>query len=374
VASRRGGSAPEAPLGPAVAGVELATGGVRVLVVRADEGRLRVVGRGEAGLPPEAVSGGLVVDRAAVSSAVATAFAAAERAGAAERAIVALDGDDVRTFHVRAAFDRADPTTAIGSAEMLRALRDARDAAAAQARMAVDDDPALRGVATARLRDEVASLSVDGRPLASLVGYRGRAVEVQTDIAVAPIVLSGAALAAVAGVRRRATTVSGIYALARLVAESGTTDAGVVRLGADVTSVAVIRDRRVVGTRAFGLGRGALAARGDTLAADARVWAECVAVPLAGHDGPLPERWLFVGVPDALLALATSLAEIVGEARGGTPRIGPLSMGTVGRVFADVSVHPDDLVAVGAAALGAGVYYVAEGEEAGRSSRRGAAR
>ena len=63
-----------------------------------------------------------------------------------------------------------------------------------------------------------------------------------------------------------------------------------------------------------------------------------------------------MGVPDALLPLATSLAEIVGDVRGTPPRIGPLAMGTVGRVFADVAVHPDDLVAVGAAALGAGLY------------------
>src|SRR5438445_13705467 len=114
--------------------------------------------------------------------------------------------------------------------------------------------------------------------------------------------------------------------------------------------------RSVVGTRAFGLGRGAFAARGDTLAPDARVWAECVATPLAGYDGPLPERWLFIGVPDALQPLATSLAEVVGGARGGPVRIGPLAMGSVGRVFADVPVGTDDLVAVGAAALGAGAY------------------
>ncbi|OLE75615.1 MAG: hypothetical protein AUG02_06995 [Chloroflexi bacterium 13_1_20CM_2_70_9] len=327
-----------------------------MVVVRADEGRLRVIGRGETGLAPDAVTGGLVTDRAAVGAALATAFAAAERSGAAERAIVALDGDDVRTFHVRTTFERANSTSAIVSAEMLRAMREAHEAAAAHARAAVEDDPALRGVATARLRDEVAALSLDGRPLASLVGYRGRAVEVHTDVSVAPLVLSGAALAAVADARRRATTVSGSYALARLVVESGTTDAGVVRLGADVTSLAIIRDSRVVGTRAFGLGRGAFVARGDTLAPDARVWAECVATPLAGYDGPLPERWLFIGVPDALQPLATSLAEVVGGARGGPVRIGPLAMGSVGRVFADVPVGTDDLVAVGAAALGTGAY------------------
>src|SRR5207245_11343399 len=121
--------------------------------------------------------------------------------------------------------------------------------------------------------------------------------------------------------------------LARLVVESGTTDAGVVRLGADVTSLAIIRDSRVVGTRAFGLGRGAFAARGDTLAPDARVWAECVATPLAGYDGPLPERWLFIGVPDALQPLATSLAEVVGGARGGPVRIGPPGVGCGGLVL-----------------------------------------
>src|SRR5207249_2633494 len=101
-----------------IARIEIAAGMARVVVVRADEGRLRVIGRGETGLAPDAVTGGLVTDRAAVGAALATAFAAAERSGAAERAIVALDGDDVRTFHVRTTFERANSTSAIVSAEM----------------------------------------------------------------------------------------------------------------------------------------------------------------------------------------------------------------------------------------------------------------
>src|SRR5205814_150818 len=83
----------------------------------------------------------------------------------------------------------------------------ARDDAARHAQTEVDEDPALRGVATARLADEVSSLVLDGRPLESLIGYHGRSLEVHTDVAVAPLVLSGAALATMGSSRRRATAV-----------------------------------------------------------------------------------------------------------------------------------------------------------------------
>ena len=346
----------EAPAGPRVTGVELATGAARVVVARAESGRLRVVGRAETAVPRDAIVGGLVVDPPAVSDALGAAVAAAERGTASDRAVIAIDGDDVRTYHVSTPFEREASAAPITRAEIDRALREARDDAARHAQTEVDEDPALRGVATARLADEVSSLVLDGRPLESLIGYHGRSLEVHTDVAVAPLVLSGAALATMGSSRRRATAVSGIYALARLVAESGIAEAGIVRLGADVTAIAVIRERRVLGTRVFGLGRDVLAAREATRDEDARVWAECVALPLRSQDAPAPERWLFVGVPETLLALPNALREIVQTARGAAPRIGPLNPGITGRVFSDVPVHAEDLVAVGAAALASEVY------------------
>jgi cell division ATPase FtsA len=346
----------EAPAGPRVSGVELAAGVVRAIVARAEGGRLRVLGRGEAALARDTVAGGLVVDRPAVTAAVMTALGAAERGVPTERTVVAIDGDDVRTYHVTTPFEREESATPIVRAEVDRAIREAREDAAKYAQREVEDDPALRGVGTARITDDVAALVLDGRPLESLVGYHGRALEVHTDVAVAPLVLSGAALATLASSRRRATAVPGIYALSRLVAESGIADAGIVRLGADTTAVALVRERRVVGTRVFGLGRDAFALRDETRDDDARVWAECVAVPMPQHDAPPPERWLFIGVPETLIALPNALGTILSEARGESARIGPLSPGVVGRVFADVPLSGEDLVAAGAAAIAAGVY------------------
>jgi cell division ATPase FtsA len=339
-----------------VSGVELAAGSARAVVARIEAGHLRVLARGEAGLAPDAVVGGLVVDRPGVTASVAAALGVAERGVPTERAVIAIDGDDVRTYHLTTPFEREESTTPIVRAEVDRALRDARDEAARRAQAEVEDDPALRGVATARLSDDVAGLVLDGRPLDSLVGYHGRSLEVHTDVSVAPLVLSGAALATVASPRRRATAVPGIYAIARLVAESGIADAGVVRLGADTTALAIVRERRVVGTRVFGLGRGAFTLREQTREADARVWAECVALPLSARTGPPPERWLFLGVPETLIALPNALGAILSDARGEPARIGPLSPSILGRVFADVAVHGDDLVAVGAAAIAAELY------------------
>ena len=317
----------------------------RAVVARAEGGRLRVIGRGEAALAPDAVVGGLVVEPRVVTAAVASALSAAERGVPAERTVIAIDGDDVRTYHVKTPFDREESGTPIVRAEADRAVREAREEAARVAQTAVADDPALRGVATARLTDDVAGLVLDGRELDSVEGYHGRALEVHTDVAVATV-----------AVRRRPTAVPGIYALARLVAASGIADAGIVRVGADVTALAIVRERRVVGTRVFGLGRDAFAAREETREDDALVWAEIVALPLSSDDAPPPERWLFVGVPESLLPLPNALAKIVGEARRGPARIGPLTPNVTSRVFSDVPLNAEDLVAAGAAALATEVY------------------
>src|SRR5437660_1048716 len=162
--------------------------------------------------------------------------------------------------------------------------------------------------------------------------------------------------AATVAPRRRPTAVPGIYALARLVAASGIADAGVVRVGADVTALAIVRERRVLGTRVFGLGRDAFAARDETREDDALVWAEIVALPLSSENALPPERWLFVGVPEALLALPNALAKIVGDSRGRAARLGPLTPSVTSRVFSDVPLNAEDLVAAGAAALASGVY------------------
>src|SRR5256886_1460595 len=327
----------------------------RAVVARAEGGRLRVVGRGETALAADAIAGGLVVEPRAATAAVAAALAAAERGVPTDRTVIAIDGDDVRTYHVKTPFDREESGTPIVRAEADRAVREAREEAARVAQTAVADDPALRGVATARMTDDVAALVLDGRELDSIEGYHGRALEVHTDVAVAPLVLSGAALATVAP-RRRPTAVPGIYALARLVAASGIADAGVVRVGADVTAVAMVRERRVVGTRVFGLGRDAFAAREETRDDDARGWAELVAPSLSSENAPPPERWLFVGVPESLLALPNALARIVGEARGGPARIGPLTPSVTRRVFPGVPLNSQDLVAAGRAALAPQVH------------------
>ncbi|OLD10121.1 MAG: hypothetical protein AUJ06_02730 [Chloroflexi bacterium 13_1_40CM_3_70_6] len=356
---RPGGASPAErrnPPGPRAAGVDLTAGVVRAVVGRAEAGRLRVLGRGETALPRDAMAGALVVDPRGVAAGVASALAAAEQGVPTGRVVVAIDGDDVRTYHLSMPFERDPSTAPIARAEVDRAVREAREDAGRRAQLAVAEDPALRGVATARLSEDVAALVLDGRQLESVLGYRGRALEVHTDVAVAPLVLSGAALATVASLRRSAFAVPGIYALARLVAESGIADAGVVRLGLDVTALAILRQRRVVGTRVFGLGRSAFAAREDSRDDDARVWAECVTLPVASDDLPPPERWLFLGVPETLLALPNALAALVGAARGAPARIGPLPPGTLSRVFADAPLHADDLVAVGACALAAGVY------------------
>ncbi len=339
-----------------MAGVEVSSGIVHVVVGRKEESRLRITGRGESALAESAVSGGLVADRAAAADALRAAFALAEQAQRADRIVVAVDSDDMRTFHAVTAFEREDLRSAMGASEETRAMREAAANATTRAAAATEEDAGLRGVATAQLHDDVAALALDGRSLRSLVGHRGRLVEVWTDVTLGSLVVTGAVTATLEAARRRGTVLSGAYVLGRLVAASGTSDAGVVRLGADLTAVAVLREGRVAATRVFALGRSALMSRATTNDDDAQVWADCVVASLRGLDGPPPGRWLFAGVPESLQALPRALGAVVGDVRGDAIDVAPLTMALASRVYGDVGLRSDDLVAAGAAALAAGVY------------------
>lgn len=339
---------------PGVAGVELASAAVRVIVGHREQGRFRVSGVGHAPVPTTAVSGGYVADRRAVVAALVAAFAGAERSARAERVVVAIDGDDIRTYHESTTFERDDQRDAVSPGEAVKAIRLAREAAARSARDLSGDDPALRGIATAELRDDVGGFVLDGRRLGSPVGDRGQRLEVRTDIALAPLVQAGGATAILESARRRGTATSGAYALGRLVAESGVAEAGIARLAADQTSVSVVRDGRVTGTRVFAVGREALLAR--QVALDADVWARCVIATVRSLGLEEPGRWYVAGVPEGLNALPKALAAAAGSERGSSVEVLPLRTSLVPRIVADATLSADDLVAAGAAALGAEAY------------------
>src|SRR5207247_9959477 len=134
-----GESNPEVVASPGVAGFELASAAVRVVVGRAESGRFRVTGVGHASLSATALSGGYIADRTAVGAALAAAFAAAERSVKAEKVVVAVDGDDIRTYHEITTFDREDQRDAVSASEAAKAIRLAREAAAHTARDSAAD-------------------------------------------------------------------------------------------------------------------------------------------------------------------------------------------------------------------------------------------
>lgn len=337
-----------------MAGIELASGSVRAVVGRSEHGRLHVSGRGQAALADGVIAAGVVADPRAASVAIAAALAAAEHGQRSERVILAVDGDDVRTYHRATTFEREDQESAVSVGEALRATREAREDAGRSARLAATDDPALRGVATAELRGDVCGYLLDGRPLGTLVGHRGRYVEVRTDVALAPLVLTGAATAALDAARRRGAIVAGIYALGRLVVGSGVAEAGVLRITADLTAGALLRGGRVAATRSFAIGRETLGARRGTMG-DAAVWARCVLAAFS-DEGDLPARWLVAGLPAELAAFPRALAEALTARRGGPAEVVPLRSGDASLAVGDGALVAEDLVAVGAAALAAEVY------------------
>src|SRR5204863_5223295 len=138
-----------------------------------EEAAMRVTGIAQAPLRPGVMAGGLVVDRSAVGVAIASALAIAEAREKATKVIAAIDGDDVRTYHIASQFEREAPGEPMSVNEMTRAAQGSRADAERAARDAAANDPSLRGIATAHLRDDPAGLALDGRALQTLVGSRG---------------------------------------------------------------------------------------------------------------------------------------------------------------------------------------------------------
>src|SRR4029077_2786550 len=124
------------------------------------------------------------------------------------------------------------------------------------------------------------------------------------------------------------------------------------RVAADQTTVSIVRDGRVTGTRVFAVGRDALIARHTD--ADAEGWARCVGATVRSLGLEQPGRWYVAGVPEELTALPKALATVATGERGSSVDVLPLRTSLVPRIVADATLTADDLVAAGAAAPGGG--------------------
>jgi len=86
------------------------------------------------------------------------------------------------------------------------------------------------------------------------------------------------------------------------------------------------------------------------------VWAGCVLATIRSLGLEQPGRWYVAGVGEELAALPTALGAAATAERGNPIAVQPLRTALVPRVVADASFTADDLVAAGAAALGAEAY------------------
>src|SRR5256885_11285094 len=91
----------EVVVSPGVAGVELASAAVRVVVGHRESGRFKVTGVGRASIPASAMSGGYIADRRGVGAPPVTAFAHAAPAPPAEKVLGGHDRDGIRPYPAR---------------------------------------------------------------------------------------------------------------------------------------------------------------------------------------------------------------------------------------------------------------------------------
>jgi cell division ATPase FtsA len=340
-----------------VAGIDIGSTAVRVAFVHDDGERVRLVAQEREAVPAGAVVRGVVRDAGAVSEAVRAALTRAEStaARAPSQLLLAIGGDDLRTYHSTARALRPSHVS-LQPADVERTARDAARRATQGAVAVFTDEPGLRGTGLQALQPIATSTILDGRLVDAARGQRGSVLDVGAVAAVLPAIQVSTAEIALRPLRRALSFVAAPVALASLLAEAGITDALVVDAGAELTGVAVIRDGAVIGARSLSLvptesGRQQKPERLDEVA----IWARCIvlAARVVAGDEALPPRLVLSGGAAQVEGVADALVRALNsERRAADARAEPLSPQWFSKIVDSSALRPEYVVAFAAARTG----------------------
>jgi cell division protein FtsA len=253
-AKRLGGS------GRYVVGLDIGTEYVKALVARINGDELEIIGAGRAHQGLSDMQSGAIADIGAVVANCDEALNEAEQqAGISVRpTVIGIAGELVKGTTMSVNFRRRNPDKELDLDEIRRIINLVQSRAEERARQQLSWELGGKDIEIRLVNSALVSIEIDGYPVTSPVGFKGKEVAVQLYTAFAPMIHIGALERTAQELDVDLLAVAAEpFAVARSVIgdnADSSMSAILMDVGGGTTDIAVLNDGGVQGTKMFGIG------------------------------------------------------------------------------------------------------------------------
>ncbi|MCA9347817.1 pilus assembly protein PilM [Candidatus Saccharibacteria bacterium] len=243
-----------------IVGLDVGTENVKALIGRVVDDDIEVVGVGRAHQALSDMQAGAVSDIAGVFANCDQALSQAEQmAGVSARgAVLGIAGELVKGLTTSVRLSRKDPNKPLDIPEIEKIIGLVQARALKNAKQELSWELGGKDIEIRLVNSALVSVSIDGHPVSSPMGFQGRDVSIQLYAAFAPLVHIGALekVASELGLELLAVAAEP-FAVARSVIgndPNASTSAILMDIGGGTTDIAVLNEGGVEGTKMFGIG------------------------------------------------------------------------------------------------------------------------
>lgn len=275
-----------------IVALDIGTEFVKVLIGRVTDTGLEIIGVGRAHQELTDMQAGAIADIASVvSNCDAALTEAEEQAGVSSNtAVIGIAGELVKGLTTTVRVKRKSPERELDMKEVERIIAVVQDRAQQRAKQQLAWELGGKDVEIRLVNSALVHIEIDGYPVTSPVGFKGREVVVQLYTAFAPMIHIGALERTAKELNLDLVAVAAEpFAVSRAVIgddPNATMSAILMDVGGGTTDIAVINDGGVQGTKMFGIGGRAYTRSLERDLGISFVQAEEIKLGLSSHKVP----------------------------------------------------------------------------------------
>lgn len=245
-----------------IVGLDIGTEFVKALICKVgrDYNSAEIIGVGRAHQALTDIQAGAIADIASVVENCDQALNAAEQqAGVSVRScVIGIAGELIKGTTTAVKVSRKDPNKPLDLVEMEKIIKLVQDRAEERARKQLITELGGKDVGIRLVNSALVSITIDGYPVTSPIGFQGKDVLVNLYTAFAPLIHIGALEKAAEELDLDLLAVAAEpFAVARSVIgdkQGSNLDAILMDVGGGTTDIAVVDEGGVQGTKMFGIG------------------------------------------------------------------------------------------------------------------------
>ncbi len=275
-----------------IVALDIGTEFVKVLIGRVTDTGLEIIGVGRAHQELTDMQAGAIADIASVvSNCDAALTEAEEQAGVSSNtAVIGIAGELVKGLTTTVRVKRKNPERELDMKEVERIIAVVQDRAQQRAKQQLAWELGGKDVEIRLVNSALVHIEIDGYPVTSPVGFKGREVVVQLYTAFAPMIHIGALERTAKELNLDLVAVAAEpFAVSRAVIgddPNASMSAILMDVGGGTTDIAVINDGGVQGTKMFGIGGRAYTRSLERDLGISFVQAEEIKLGLSSHKVP----------------------------------------------------------------------------------------